>query len=203
MVQCPETGTFGASGTMSTTPSRKRRIWSEEEYLGLDTNRLVEFSNGYLKILGYPTCSHQEIAGYLLLQLSQFVKNGRIGRVLFGAFPVRLSKGEYRTADIVFMSKEHAARQFERFWDGADLVIEVLSHRAAERRHDLVTKRREYARAGISEYWIVDPKNSEITVLRLGKQRYIVAGKYGSKEQAQSVLLPGFEVNVASALAGK
>lgn len=188
---------------MGTTPSRKRRIWSEGEYLGLDTNRLVEFSNGYLKTLGHPTCAHQKIVGYLLLQLSHFARTGGYGMVLFGAFAIRLGERKYRTADIVFMGKAHAARQFERFWDGADLVIEVLSHRTAERRHDLVTKRREYAEARIPEYWIVDPKQSEITVLRLGKQRYLVAGKYGPKDQAKSVLLPGFEVKVAAALAGK
>ena len=54
--------------------------------------------------------------------------------------------------------------------DGADLAIEVVSEGAEARERDLETKRAEYARAGISEYWIVDPQESRITVLTLDGQ---------------------------------
>ena len=35
--------------------------WSEEEYLDLPGNRLVEFSNGFLEMLPVPTTSHQAL----------------------------------------------------------------------------------------------------------------------------------------------
>ena len=45
------------------------------------------------------------------------------------------------------------------------LVVEVIGEDDPER--DLVTKRLEYAQAGIPEYWIVDPRTDTIDVLRL------------------------------------
>ena len=33
--------------------------WSEAEYLALDTNHLVEFSQGFVEFLPMPTLSHQ------------------------------------------------------------------------------------------------------------------------------------------------
>ncbi len=41
---------------------------------------------------------------------------------------------------------------------------------------DLVEKREEYARAGIPEYWIVDPEQGQITVLALDGTGYAVHG---------------------------
>ena len=46
-----------------------------------------------------------------------------------------------------------------------DLLIEVLS--PANRVHDLLTKRALYARAGVREYWMVDPDRCRFEVLDL------------------------------------
>ena len=35
--------------------------WSEQEYLALDTNRRVEFDNGYVDVHDVPTDQHQAI----------------------------------------------------------------------------------------------------------------------------------------------
>ncbi len=61
----------------------------------------------------------------------------------------------------------------------------------------------EYARAGIAEYWIVDPTLSLITVLSLSDGAYIVHGEFQKGDQAVSRLLPGFAVDVATVLAPK
>ena len=47
----------------------------------------------------------------------------------------------------------------DRYWLGADLVVEVVSPDRPER--DLVDKRIDYAvrQAGIPEYWVVDPRD--------------------------------------------
>lgn len=80
--------------------------------------------------------------------------------------------------------------------DGADFVLEVVSPGTQNRERDLDVKRREYARAGIAEYWIVDPEHRTITVLTLDGDVYRTAGEYGLTQTASSVLLPGFSVAV-------
>jgi len=64
------------------------------------------------------------------------------------------------------------------------------------RRHDLETKRREYAQAGIPEYRIVDPDEEQITVLTLKEGKYAVHGIFERGMVARSPLLAGFEVPV-------
>ena len=69
-------------------------------------------------------------------------------------------------------------------------------HSPGHEDHDLVTKRREYAAAGISEYWLLDPDAETITVLKLQGKKYRVHGEFAQGETAASVLLPGFQVAV-------
>lgn len=69
--------------------------------------------------------------------------------------------------------------------------MEVVS---TDRQHDLVTKRAEYARAGIPEYWIVDPQERRITVLSLDGDAYREHGSWGPGQTADSSSLPGFAV---------
>ncbi|HEY1860310.1 MAG TPA: Uma2 family endonuclease, partial [Gemmataceae bacterium] len=132
--------------------------WTEEEYLALGDNRIVEFSNGRLEVPPLPTTSHQLMVLYLCDLLRAFTARRNLGITLVAALPVRLWRSKYREPDVVFMRKEHEDRIHDEWWDGADLVMEVVSKDAKDRRRDLVTKRREYARAGIPEYWIVDPQ---------------------------------------------
>jgi Uma2 family endonuclease len=177
--------------------------WSELDYLTLDTNHLVEFSNGVVEFLPMPTMAHQIIAYLLHHLLESFVATNGLGRVLGAPFKVRLWDGKFREPDVLFMKGEHAERMCEEFWEGADLVMEVVSDGDEDRRRDLTIKREEYAKAAIPEYWIVDPKLGRITVLTLDGSTYAIHGEFSKGERATSKLLPGFAVDVASALAAK
>lgn len=176
--------------------------WSVEEYLALPGNRLVEYADGRLEVLPMPTTLHQWIVGFLYRALEAFASSQQLGLALLAPLRVQLWPDKFREPDVVFMRAEHRDRVGKEFWDGADLVMEVLSDSSEDRRRDLVTKRREYARAGIPEYWIVDPRRKRITVLRLKGEKYIALGTFKPGQTARSHLLPGFAVDVAAALAG-
>jgi Uma2 family endonuclease len=79
--------------------------------------------------------------------------------------------------------------------------MEVVSPGAESRQRDLVDKRRDYAQAGVSEYWIVDPETESVTVLALDGSEYRVHGEFKTGESATSVLLPGFAVDVSAVFA--
>jgi Uma2 family endonuclease len=173
--------------------------WSEEEYLALNANRLVEFSQGNVEVLPMPTTSHQFIALFLYRILEAFASARGLGATVAAPLRVRLWAGKYREPDVVFLLRQHEERIHEQYWDGADLVMEVVSD--DDRRRDVETKRREYARAGIPEYWLVDPQDGKITVLRLATKRYVIHGEFSKGATAVSALLPGFSVDVSEALA--
>jgi Uma2 family endonuclease len=177
--------------------------WSESEYLHLDTNQRVEFSHGYIEFQAMPTILHQRILHYLLRLLDAFVRAHQLGETLPAGVRVRLWEEKFREPDIVFMKAEHQSRITALFWHGADLVMEVVSDSDTDRNRDLVKKRAEYARAGIPEYWIVDPAEGRITVLTLQGTEYVEHGLFVRGQRATSALLPGFEVDVTEALAPK
>ena len=172
--------------------------WSEEDYLELETNLLIEYTDGVLEFLDMPSPEHQLIVQHIQVQLLGFVKKNRLGTVMAAPLPIRISSTAYREPDLVYISKKLVDRRNAPH--GADLVMEIVSPGNANRRRDLVKKRREYAEAGIAEYWIVDPENSAITVLALKGLKYEQAGKYKRGQTAASRLLAGFEIDVTEAL---
>lgn len=172
--------------------------WSENDYFALSdrTNRLVEFSDGNVEVLPMPTRRHQKIVLLFYRLLYSFLVARDLGTVLCAPLRVRLWQGKFREPDLVVMLAVHRDREHETYFDGADLVIEVVSDDAPEQ--DLVTKRKEYAEAGIPEYWIVEPQAEIITVLRLDGNQYAEQGRFVRGDLAASALLAGFEVAVAA-----
>jgi Uma2 family endonuclease len=159
---------------------------------------LVELKSGRIEVLPMPSLAHQLIVDFLLEVLKAFIKPRNLGIVIFAPLRVRIMPGEFREPDIVFMLAQHKNRAGDEFWEGADLVLEVVSKDSESRKRDLKEKRAEYAAAGIPEYWIVDPMEKRITVLGLDGGSYATLGEYKPGEQAESRLLEGFAVDVAA-----
>lgn len=172
----------------------RQGTWSEEEYLALETNHLVEYSHGHIDVLPMPTQAHQWIVLLFYRLLRSYLQATRRGVAIVAPFPIQLWPGKYREPDVAVMLAEHDDRRHERFWEGADWVLEVVS--SQNRAHDWETKRREYAQAGIPEYWIVDPEERKIVVFTLEDRHYTISGEYTSGQEARSVLLEGFAVAV-------
>jgi Uma2 family endonuclease len=171
--------------------------WSDDDYLALESTRLIEFDDGRVEVLSMPTEEHQSIVLFLFSMLKAFVDQRKLGKVLTAPFPILLWDGKYREPDVMFMLKTHSRRRTNRFWKGADLVMEVVSRSPKDRARDLRTKRTEYARAGIAEYWIVDPATQSILVLGLEGNRYVEIGAHHARNNdiARSKLLEGFSVS--------
>ena len=170
--------------------------WDESEYLSLPTNRLVELSDGRLEFLPMPTELHQLIVKFLCSQLDAWIAQGNPGIALFAPMRVRMPSGRFREPDVAFMRASHADRRHDRFWEGADLVIEVVSEDDPDR--DLVTKRAEYAAASIPEYWIVDPRDQSVLVLYLtdGSKSYTEAGRFRAGDTTSAMTCDGLVMQV-------
>lgn len=142
----------------------------------------------------HPTDTHQTAALRLVLALHGFVTARSLGEVRFAPLPVQLWPGKIREPDVLFLTREHADRRSERAWGPPDLVMEVIS--PGTEGLDRETKPAEYARAGIAEYWIVDPHGRSIEVWGLEQGTYVLLGKFGRGQTARSRLLGGFEIAV-------
>ena len=169
--------------------------WSEDAYLWLtdQTSRLVELNDGQLEVLPMPTDRHQSILQALFLAFHQFLTL-RGGKVQFAPLRLRIRDGKFREPDLLLVKNASDPRRQDRFWTGADLVLEVLSPDRPER--DLDEKRTEYAAAGIPEYWVVDPVLETIQVLSLIHGAYRPVELLVRGTVATSNVLPGFAVAV-------
>jgi Uma2 family endonuclease len=110
-----------------------------------------------------PNRQHQKIITNLLRALSNHVCEHDLGEVYAAPFDVEFDEQNVFQPDLSFFS--HAREQFltEQGASGApDFVIEILSPSNA--KFDLHAKRLVYARAGVREYWIVDPVARSVTV---------------------------------------
>jgi len=169
--------------------------WLEEDYLNLDTNRLVEFDNGIVEVLPLPTKSHQLIVLFIYRLLDSFFAGLSLGgKVLVAPYRVRVAPGRYREPDVLYLTAEQHAKSVEQFTDWAELVVEVVSRDNPQR--DYADKRKDYAVAGVPEYWIVDSDREEILVLRLETGVYVEQGRFAISQQATSQRFPGLSVSV-------
>ena len=144
-----------------------------------------------------PTKKHQAISRYLFLALLALMR--RIGGdVFYAPLRLRIRPRKFREPDLLLVRSADDPRAGNEYWTGADLVVEIVSPDEPDRDH--VTKRADYAEAGVPEYWIVDPQAETITVLQLADAGYVEHGIFGRGTTTTSVLFPEFDVSVDAVL---
>lgn len=171
--------------------------WTEETFLQFHSNRMAELVAGRLEILPMPSVFHQLIVIYLLDTLRRYLdrsENG--GLVLMAPLPTKLFPGTIREPDILYVQPENIPDDIRGYPDKLDLAVEVVSEGADARKRDYQDKRIDYAKAGIREYWIVDPQDQLVTVLTLSDDHYIEHGVFSAGQTATSRLLDGLTITV-------
>ena len=171
--------------------------WSAEGYLWLTDhgNRRVEFTDGRIEGLPMPTDVHQSVLLFLHALFRAWLRP-RGGVVMASGMRMRVREGKFREPDVLLLRDRSDPRRQNRYWLGADLVVDVVSPDDPDR--DLVEKRADYAEAGIAEYWIADPRDETLAVLVLREEAYVEHGRYGRGETAASVLLEGFAAEASA-----
>lgn len=163
--------------------------WEEDER--------VELIDGAAVMMDPPSRKHQEISGALFAQLYNFLE-GKKCRVYAAPFAVRLFEKDGDTPEEVDTMVEpdlsvvcDGSKLDERGCKGApDLVIEILS--PSTRRHDRLVKLGLYQRAGVREYWIVDPENKAVQVFLRDADGFLrLHEDYGQEELAKVHALEG------------
>ena len=100
---------------------------------------------------------HSRLHGWLFLLLGTWIRRRRLGEVFLAGYTQPTEGRRHgREPDILFVRADNLGILGERALLGAcDLAVEIVSPGSG--RIDRKFKFREYARAGIGEYWILDP----------------------------------------------
>ena len=169
-----------------------------DDYVNLpDDGKRYEIIDGVLYVNPSPNTKHQRVLGNLYAALRSYAYSRKTGEVFIAPFDVVFSHFDILQPDILYIRKERLAILTEANVRGApDIVIEVLSK--GTRRKDGTTKRKRYELFGVSEYWIADPVNDTVRILKLEGEhfeRIIVGGR------TTSSLLPGFSMRLKDVFA--
>ena len=81
-------------------------------------------------------------------------------------------------------------------WGVPDLVVEILSEGTA--KVDRENKYREYQKAGVLEYWIVDPDKQTVDIFELKDKQYAVIGSFHGEEIVKSEIINDFSFKAES-----
>ena len=154
-----------------------------------------ELIDGTPYLPAQPSVEHQSILGELFGQLHMFLK-GKPCRVFLAPFGVRLNPCG---GDDTILEPDLAILCGQSELDkhgckGApDMVAEILSPSTAAR--DKFHKFNCYLKAGVREYWIVDPDSRTVSAHVLTGGQYVV-NVYGDGGQAPVSILSGCVIDL-------
>ncbi len=163
-----------------------------------DDGKRHELIEGEHRMSPSPRTRHQIVSGNLAALLWNFLKESRRGTLLAAPMDVVLSDLDVVEPDLVYVSAARANIITEQNIQGApDLAVEILSE--SSRKMDEIVKRKLYERAGIPEYWILDPELDAARVYRLRDGRYVRIAELTREagDALTSDLFPGLTLPLA------
>jgi Uma2 family endonuclease len=131
----------------------------------------AEIIDGVLYMSPASLVNHQVVISTLLASFYNFTVKKRSGKVFTSPIDVYLNEQNAFQPDIIFISKSNKGIiKDDGIYGAPDLVIEVLSPGTS--RTDLTKKKIVYEKAGVKEYWVVDPKTKLATGFLLLKGKF-------------------------------
>ena len=172
------------------------------DFLEWDEDFRAELLDGEIVMMAPPLRVHQEVVTQLVLQIGNYLK-GKKCKVYPAPFAVRLFPHKDKSDDTVLEPDIVVVCDSEKLDDKGcngppDLVIEVISPSTA--KYDRLWKFRKYQKAGVREYWIVDPEIKGVQVCILEKGRYVMSA-YDETDKAPVSVLEGCEIDLTGVFA--
>jgi len=137
-----------------------------------------------------PGYKHQMAAGRIFAQLDAQLSIHNCKPVIapFDVYPL-YEKGDKYTLvqpDIILACDKSKLKN--NSYNGTPkFIIEILS---SNRSHDMITKLNLYEKAGVNEYWILDPEEQIVTVLELSGGKYIHHA-FSGEDDVPLLTIPG------------
>jgi Uma2 family endonuclease len=155
------------------TPARARL--SAEDYIASPQSaHKSDLIEGVFVMASPASFDHASVQQFLITTLSNYVSARKSGVVLGENAAYRLNDDNVYQPDVSFLSNARLYLAGEVYVQGApDLAVEIIS--PSSRRYDAFEKRINYARAGVREYWLVDPIERSVAIYTLEGDQFVRA----------------------------
>jgi len=137
-----------------------------------------------------PGYKHQNVLLALGAQLKDKLKSSNCKPIIapFDVYPLYEKGDKYTLVQPdIFLACEQSKLKDKSYNGAPKFIIEILS---SNRSHDMVTKLNLYEKAGVNEYWMVDPEEQVITVLEFSDGKYIHHG-FSGEDDVPLLTIPG------------
>lgn len=155
-----------------------------------------EIIDGEHYVTASPNTKHQTISGNIYLLIGVWLQAHPVGRIYYAPFDVVFSSYDVVEPDLLYMSHERAAAVLTpaNVQGAPELIIEIGSPSTRER--DETIKRHLFDRAGVAEYWFVDPDADTIRVYRRTGEGFGPAAQYSATrgDVLRCSCFPGLEL---------
>ena len=190
----PRGDSISMATVATTTPSISRSGLTFDDYLAFpDDGVRHEIIAGRHYVSAAPYLDHQRISRRIQFQLYEQIELPGRGEVFNAPTAVQLSDHDVVEPDLLVVLAERDSYLSARKVEGPpDLVVEILS--PSSERRDRELKLRLYERAGVGEYWIVDPLARQVVKYVRRETLLEPAGSFG--EQVAFDGLPGVVVDL-------
>lgn len=180
---------------------QKNRKYTFADYLSLPENERWEIIDGVPIMQAAPTWQHQAISRELLTQFNNYLKD-KPCQVFASPFDLRLPEKNEKDEETTFVVQPDIVVVCDKdglkgtgYYGTPTLVIEVSSPSTA--KNDRVWKFNRYEKAGVKEYWIVEPDGKFISVFTLlPNDRYGRPEFYTETDMIEVAVFPGFKVDL-------
>jgi len=183
-------------------PVPKEERYTFADILAWDIDARIELIDGVPYMMAPPSTEHQRIAGELYRQIANFLV-GKKCQAFPAPFGVRLfSRKEDAPDDETGLLEPDITVVCDRDkldkhgCKGApDFIVEILS--PSTQRRDRLEKYSLYQRAGVREYWIIDPDRKMVLAVVLEDGQYHSPEIYTAQDKAPVSVLDGCEIDLA------
>lgn len=181
---------------------QENKKYTYADYLTWPEGERWEIIDGIPSMQAAPAWQHQAISAALLSQFYDYLKN-KPCRVFAAPFDLCMpvlseSDDDVQTVlqpDIVIVCDESKLRK-TGYFGVPPLIVEISS--PSTTRRDRVLKFNLYEKAGIQEYWIVEPDGKYISVFTLQKnKRYGRPEAYTEEDKIPVSIFPGFFIDLS------
>ncbi|WP_307365234.1 Uma2 family endonuclease [Peribacillus cavernae] len=180
----------------------EKREYSYADYLSWTEDFCCEAIDGHIIAMSpSPTPKHQDVVAELTAEFKMFLRgkecmafSAPIDVCLFASKETKHDDiKDWVQPDLLVVCDPNKIG--EKYITGApDLTVEVLS--PSTTKNDRQIKFKSYEKAGVKEYWIVDPHHMSVEVYELDGDAYIQKGIFVREDQLKVGLFEGFEIDL-------
>lgn len=182
--------------------SQEEKKYTYADYLKFPSDERWEIINGIPYMQSAPTWQHQAVSIQLASQFNNYFK-GKPCRVFAAPFDLCIPELDERDEDIsniisqpdiVVVCEESKLRK-TGYFGVPSLIIEITSPSTA--RNDKLFKFNKFEKAGVKEYWIVEPDAKLVSVFTLqDNNRYGRPELYTETDNVEVSIFPGLVVEL-------